>query len=200
MAYYQRKWKPLTYEKWLESNGFNENGITYILAGGDTYSIKDRLKEAGLKYSPILQWHGPEKLKIGDEYTWIPLNFSHYYVWNEAEGCAFLIGGSADEINALINPKTESTSKFVGEVGDRLRDILVMVKSVAGFDTAYGYKYVYTFEDIDGNIFTWFTATQKQINRGDTFILTGTVKEHKTYKGVDTTYLSRCTLAEADDE
>lgn len=200
MAFYQRKWKPLTKEKWLEMNGFNEDGLTYILAGGDTYAIKDQLKDAGLKYSPILQWHGPEKLRIGENYTWIPLRFENYYEWNEAAGTAFLIGGSGDAIAELINPKIESTSKFVGEIGNRLRDLFVMVKSVAGFNTAYGYKYVYTFEDNDGNILTWFTETQKQIRRGELYLLTGTVKEHKVYKGVETTYLSRCVLEEADSE
>lgn len=45
----ERKAKAFT--RWLERNGFNENEETYLIYG-NTYPIKDKLKEAGCKFSP----------------------------------------------------------------------------------------------------------------------------------------------------
>ena len=41
----------VTKGKWLEENGFSHLGETYVVMG-NSYSIKDALKEAGFKFSP----------------------------------------------------------------------------------------------------------------------------------------------------
>ena len=47
-----------------ENNGLNrEKNNTYIVLG-DTYSIKDLLKEKGAKYNKILGWHFPTKVEV----------------------------------------------------------------------------------------------------------------------------------------
>ena len=66
---------------WLEQNGFSAQGITYAIVG-DTYAIKDWLKENGYKFNPILKWHGPEELlDLPEGYHTIEFNFDDLYEW-----------------------------------------------------------------------------------------------------------------------
>lgn len=85
-------------------------------------------------------------------------------------------------------------SKWIGEVGERLTDLKLMVKYVNGFDGQFGFTYVYKMEDEDGNQFTWFT--QKSLEQGQSYIVRGTVKKHDEFRGVKQTVLTRCHLKE----
>ena len=102
-----------------------------------------------------------------------------------------------EKIDLIFNPIVESNSQFVGEIGERLRDIPMQVRNISGFDSAYGYKWVYTFEDDDGNVYSWFTTSQQAVSVGMKCIVTGTIKAHVEYKSVFTTQLSRCIIKEA---
>ena len=69
-------------------------------------------------------------------------------------------------------------STYQGQIGERLRNIPVTVISCNTFSSNYGNKQVITFEDDYENIYVWFTTT-KQVEAGSTWLLTGTVKDHK---------------------
>ena len=43
-------------KNWLLRNNFDENGDTFIVMG-DSYTIKDKLKSFGFKYSDYIKWH-----------------------------------------------------------------------------------------------------------------------------------------------
>ena len=45
---------------WPRNNGFNDDNLTFIFTIGNTYEIKDELKEAGYKFNRELGWHGAE--------------------------------------------------------------------------------------------------------------------------------------------
>ena len=47
-------------EKFYKENAFDENGYTYIVLG-NTYPIKEQLKQQGAKYSTELGWHFVEE-------------------------------------------------------------------------------------------------------------------------------------------
>lgn len=99
----------------------------------------------------------------------------------------------------------------VGEVGKKITSEVVykrFIKVYNPFCSPYNYTdtFIYFFEDENGNVLTWKTnallsldevdqnGTCKPIavNVGAKLILTGTVKAHTDYKGVDQTNLSRC--------
>lgn len=189
--------KKLTKTEWLTVNGFSEYGVTYLVLG-NSYPIKDELKEAGFKFSPLLRWHGPEaNYVLPENCNYYELRYEDLFTWDEDSHTTFMKEGAREKIDLIFNPIVESNSQFVGEIGERLRDIPMQVRNIGGFDSAYGYKWVYTFEDNDGNVYSWFTTSQQAVSVGMKCIVTGTIKAHVEYKSVFTTQLNRCVIKEA---
>jgi hypothetical protein len=87
----------------------------------------------------------------------------------------------------------KSLSEYVGDIKERLRDLQVTLTSARSFDGFYGTSFIYTFV-CGENVLVWMTSSCKDIEVGDHFLLTGTVKEHSEYKGVKQTKLSRCII------
>ena len=186
--------RKITKTEWLEANGFSEYGVTYLVLG-NSYPIKDILKDKGFKFSPLLRWHcGNCDFELPEGCYYKELQFEDVFIWNEEEKVAFMKEGTRDKLDEIFNPKEENHSDYVGEIKERLRDISTKIRSIAGFDSAYGYKWVYTFIDEEGNLYTWFTTAQQPVSIGDHVNLTGTVKAHVEYKGARTTQLTRCKL------
>ena len=189
--------KKLTKTEWLTVNGFSEYGVTYLVLG-NSYPIKDELKEARFKFSPLLRWHGPEaNYVLPENCNYYELRYEDLFTWDEDSHTTFMKEGAREKIDRIFNPIVESNSQFVGEIGERIRDIPMQVRNIGGFDSAYGYKWVYTFEDNDGNVYSWFTTSQQAISIGMNCIVTGTIKAHVEYKSVFTTQLNRCIIKEA---
>ena len=177
-------------EKWLEYNGFNKDGETYLIYG-NTYPIKGMLKEAGCKFSQELKWHGPaavdvpkdcfvEKIHWSDVYSW---HGDVREMWRTEEGQKFL-----DDIFSK-----NSFGEYVGEVGERLRNIRVTFVKAVEFTGKYGDGKVYRF-DYDGCALSWFTEVEKNLEEGETYTLSGTVKKHQLYGNEKTTQLTRCLI------
>jgi hypothetical protein len=188
--------RKITKTEWFEVNGFSEYGVTYLVLG-NSYPIKDTLKEEGFKFSPLLRWHADNcDFVLPEGCYYKELQFEDVFTWSEEENVAFMKEGAREKIEEIFNPKVVYNSDYVGEIKERIRDIPVEVRAIGGFDSAYGYKWVYTFIDEDGNLYTWFTTAQQTVTLGDRVILTGTVTAHVEYKGARTTQLNRCVLKE----
>lgn len=189
--------RDITKNQWFEVNGFSNEGITYLVLG-NSYSIKEELKDNGFKFSPLLRWHADTctfQLPAGCYYKM--LNFYDLFTWDEETNSAFMKPGTREAIELIFNPPEECTSTYVGDIGERLRDIIVLVRNIGGYESAYGYKWVYTFEDENGNRYSWFTSTQQGLSTGMKISISGTVKGHVEYKGVETTQLTRCIVRSA---
>ena len=96
----------------------------------------------------------------------------------------------ADKVNEASNSST-----YLGVVGKRMTFDVTLISEHVLPDYGYGSPSLYRFEDKDGNVIMWKSSTDKDITNGDNFKLTGTVKEHKEWKGVKQTFLTRCKLA-----
>ena len=178
-------------KKWLEKNGFAEDGTSYIITG-DSYSIKDELKAAGWKYDPILKWHKANPADYEDRV--VKINVEDCFQIS-AWGDGRYLSTAKDFIENLLNEAKEpSASEWVGEVGERLKKIPVTLIGLFGYEGKYGYSQVVKFQDENGNAFTWFTATNIPVAIGDSCLLTGTVKKLDTYKDEKTTILTRCRI------
>ncbi len=189
--------KKLTKTEWLTVNGFSEYGVTYLVLG-NSYPIKDELKDSGFKFSPLLRWHGPEaNYVLPENCSYYELRYEDLFTWDEDSHTTFMKEGAREKIDLIFNPIVESNSQFVGEIGERLRDIPMRVRNIGGYNSAYGYKWVYTFEDNDGNVYSWFTTSQQAVSVGMNCIVTGSIKAHVEYKSVFTTQLNRCIIKEA---
>ena len=180
--------------KWLEENGFNEDEITYVYAGADSYQIKDELKEAGFRFSANLKWHKATRdekyadnlieVKLGDLAQWSAWGKASYN--SDAQKIV-------EEKIAAVQP--ESTSTWIGEVGDKLKDIKVKLTRKYNFNGKYGVTTVYNFVTEDGNNLTWFSSTYQPYDIGEWVkIKYTTIKDHSEYKGVKSTIITRTKL------
>lgn len=180
-------------KEWPQRNGFDEMGNTWIFVKGNTYAIKDSLKESGYKFNKQLGWHGAECLNdLPEGYEICQISFSEVYEW------PFKTASEPDFIGEQVVAEAKSKAgdgEFVGEIGERLRALDVQLMSVKEYDGAFGLSYIYQFS-YKGDVLIWMTTKYMEVEPNEWYVLTGTVKKHENYKGMNQTYLSRCILKE----
>lgn len=175
--------------------GFKD-GKTYCVCG-DTFAIKDTLKEAGAKFSRELGWHFDEPVLA---YPCIEVNadevISDELDWYYGKAQFKFMDNAAEIVKAKM-PKKEITSEYVGEVNQKI-EVALTLKRVFTYETCFGYRtstvYVNSFEDENGNVFVWKTSSWCGDER-QTYTVKGTIKEHNEYKGTKQNVLTRCKIA-----
>ena len=179
----------------MVKNGFDENGFTWCVFGGNTYAIKELLKELGCKFDTILQWHCNHPIELPDGYSLFSVAFDDIFVWDCYHKRATYKDGAGNFIKQKINENAVSrfTEYFDGSVGERIKGISATLSDIRGFSGQYGWTHIYTFEN-ESNVFTWFTTKPLNIEIGTKVTLTGTIKKFEEYKGIKTTQLSRCII------
>lgn len=177
-------------EAWLKRNGFNENNTTFVITG-ETYSIKDELKAKGYKFDGVLKWH---KDSIDDEYKDRSVEIKldevcEINVWGEGHYKT----GAFDYIDKLIaGAPSNSTSDWIGEVGDKIKDLSVTLIKRTSFQGQYGLTNIYNFVDDAGNRLSWFTSTFPQIEEGSKVTISyATIKKNDKYKNEKITVILR---------
>lgn len=184
--------------EFFEKQGYNEEGKTYVVLG-DTYSIREQLKEEGAKFDSLIGWHFANKpenhptveISVDDVYE---KDYAETYRWNSWK-TEETFSQKIEQATKEMKPE-ESESNFFGNIGDKCEVTLTYVKS-NGFESTYGYrttiKYFHIFKDENGNVFIWKTTNSLYKVEPNTVItLKGTIKEHNVYKGIKQTELTRC--------
>ena len=180
-------------EVWLATNGFSPEGITYVITG-DSYSIKDELKNAGFKYDVVLRWHRASAEGYEDRVIKIDVNdVIEFSAWGEGHYKT----GSKDIVDKLLlKDLPQENSEWIGTVGEKYPATKVTIVKKASFSGRFGLTNVFTFKDAEGNLLTWFTTKIIPFEIGTPLILKGTIKDHSEYKDVKNTVLTRCTFKE----
>ena len=181
--------------KWLKENCFNENLTTFVYFPADSFEVKDNLKDAGFHFSKNLLWHIANIPKgYEDKVVEIALDqVAEIGAWGEG----FYRPGArtfVDDILKNCRPIEESTSEWLFEEKERFYDYAVVLKSVRGMETRFGWTQLVKFEDANGNILQWWTAVEIKAEVGDQVLLTGTVKKFEEYKGNKITTVTRCKI------
>lgn len=177
----------------LEKFGYNlENPMVYIVTGGNTYSIKDQLKQAGAMYTTATGWYFSHEVEVPKGYSLLMVPFDKIFNWFP-QTKRIVIKDEAKENIAAASPKIESLSEYEGEIKERLRNLETTFVQKYTFDGFYGTTNVFTFKHGE-NILTWMTSSCPEIEVGEKILLTGTVKKHQEYKGIKQTVLSRCII------
>ena len=113
---------------------------------------------------------------------------------SEAGKVVFMVPLSAtkDDVKAAVEAMTyePDDSQFQGEVGQRIEVELTVEKAIR-LDGYYGPSTMHIFRDANGNAYVWTTAS-KSWEEGSTRLVRGTIKEHKAYRNVNQTVLTRC--------
>lgn len=192
--------------KFFSREGFDQDGNIWCILG-DTYSIKDELRELGCKFDYSLGWHCDHEL---EGYATIKLTASQICDKNENgvfiswrnEELSQLISEAQRKHEELTAPKA---SQYVGNIGDKIEMPVTfwkmstyMVQAFGGYynrdEPAMETKYIYSFIDASGNCLIWNTTSFHQLSDGDKLILKGTIKRHSEYKGIKQTELQRCKI------
>ena len=173
--------------------GFGEAGFIWIFKG-DTYAALDWFRWAPTRYAEFFGWYLPSDIEMP---TPLPANIEPLkLMWEdvkdpENEDKIMDHDLIRNYVNSLVYEP--GTSEWVGEIKDKITLPLTCTK-VRHFMNMYGTSTFYTFEDENKNVFTWTTQTSKDIQEGQTYLVSGRVKEHTTYRNVKQTALTRCTI------
>lgn len=175
--------------------GFNDNLITYMVVGGNTYEIKDDLREHGAKFNSILNWHMPYQITLPEGYSFCEISFDEVYDFKPlAKSAEMKIDAKQIVEDKLAETLGDDASEFYPEdEGTRIRGIEATVEKITGFSGVYGYTYIYNFI-ADNFHFVWMTSSHQTLEEGDAVVLAGTIKKFDTYKGVRQTFLTRCKI------
>lgn len=180
---------------WLEKNGFNSEGITYLFLG-NTYEIKDQLKELGAKFDRLLGWHIDREIE-GYQFITVNVNdvtfesmFDGYTLEPEKVWKLDLDSLKKSAYKAQNNIKA---SEYVGNIKDKV-ELEVVFQFRASWDSDFGTMNLYSFTDLNGNLIVWKTGNYFELESGDHVTIKGTVKDHSEYKGEKQTVLTRCKI------
>lgn len=181
----------------LEKLGF-ESDIVYLVTG-NTFEIKDELKERGARFNPALNWHFLKKTEVPEGHELVEVKIDDLYDWYPRVK-RLELKADAREIAAAArrSVEPESKSEWVGEIKERLRNLKVTLTGARAVESMYGSSILFTFAQ-DDNIFTWFTSCPPDSDKaivGHSYLLTGTVKKFTEYNGTKQTQLNRCILKE----
>lgn len=185
--------------EFLKRHGFDENGTAWVVAG-KTFEIKDELKEAGAKFDSAIGWHFDHNVET---YKCFELHIEEIAEktiigdW-EINPDVREIKKLCAEKSAKLCPTEEAIkSEYIGNIGDKI-EVKVLFKRQYEFISNYTYygetNYINTFEDESGNILVWKTSSYQSIDEGNTYTIKGTIKDHKEYRNVKQTVLTRCKI------
>ena len=94
--------KRLTKNEWLEANGFSDFGVTYLILG-NSYLIKDDLKENGFKFSPLLRWQGSNNdLNLPADCSYHKLCYEDIFIWDEESRTTFMKEGAREKLALIL--------------------------------------------------------------------------------------------------
>lgn len=185
----------MTRAEWYKKNGFDELGVTYIIAGDNTYYIKDMLKEAGCRFNKLLKWHSPVAVdNLPEGYINLKVPFELVYTYDkETDEVLEKCGAEITMKKMYTAAMPEVKSEFYGEAGGRVDKVTAVLDSVHGFGTQFGWTNIYTFKSGD-YVFVWFTAKELDLKRNTVVELSGRIKSHEEYRGVNTTRINYCKI------
>ena len=195
--------------EFFSKNGFTAEGKTYFVLG-NTYDIKEELKAQGAKWDNVSRhWHmanpyeGLNTLQVSVEEMYVA-GYGGIYSWNswirsewdDPEYYPNKIQAAEDRLKAKA-----STSQHVGKVGKKYTAVMTYIHT-ASWENGYGGYWnsgvtnLHTFKDEQGNVFVWKTDKYIEADYGTKLTVSGTVKEHSDYKGINQTVLTRCKVEE----
>ncbi len=178
-------------EKEMTRLNFSRDGFIYVVGGGNTYNIKEELKQKGFWFSSEYGWFRKEEIDLPAPYKLFKIAFDELYKWEPQFNKAFPRDNIKQTINSIIynnNEKKNSLSTYVGTLGERIT-VPVIFKRVKNFNGFY----IYTFK-YEHNVLIWVTKKQTAFQVNQPLELTGTVRAHEEVHGIQITKVNRCSI------
>lgn len=167
--------------------GFTNGYITIFK--GNTYAYKEYLKSIGCTYRKLWGWGLSSDMKLPEDFPTdlIPVKLYWNKIGNE-EGSLYADSTVKEEVDKLIYDP--GVSDWQGAIGERLDLYVTIVKALEIGD--FG-DILHIMKDSDENEYVWKTSARR-LEETKTYHLRGTVKEHKTFRNIKQTILTRCIL------
>ena len=174
-----------------ETLGFKEAGYITIYYGNTYENLSWFKAEPECRYHAIFGWYTPSDEEISNE---IPdgVKIAKLYWDNVKDQETTLNEDKATEVVEGLRYGDVNPGNYVGEIGERYSFELKIEKALS-LNGYYGPSTMHIMSDLDGNTFVWTTAA-KTLTVGETYYLKGTIKDHKEYRGVKQTVLTRCKI------
>jgi ribosomal protein S17E len=109
------------------------------------------------------------------------------------------------QIEKMSKEEEDTNYEFYGNVGDKFSVNDITIKNIIMGESSFGYYCIFIITDKNNHIFIWNTnPSTASKNVGDNItshigesykLLTGTIKEHKVYRGKNQTVITRCKLS-----
>lgn len=185
-------------DKWLQENGFNEEGYTYIYFPKNSYDVKEELKAAGFMWHQFILWHRGSAEGYEDKVVKVHKDeIMEFTVF----GQPFLFESAAQLIKDRVKAaRPQSLSEWIGEEKEKLVELPVELHKRTGFQGQFGWTNVYTFLYDGKNEIVWFTSTDNPIEVNTSCLLSGTIKKHDTYNDSKVTIVTRCKIISLGQE
>lgn len=90
----------------------------------------------------------------------------------------------------LASNKVEYTKGFLGSIKDKVV-IDVMVESIRPMESYYGINYLIKMRTNSNHCVVWFASNKPDFEENNHIKIKGTIKEHKVYRDIDQTYITR---------
>ena len=151
--------------------------------------IQDWFKENGARYTKMWGWSFGDFAAMPSE---LPEGVESIQLSWEAIGNEDGSLKTDSEVQAAVEDLIydESPSEFQGEIGDKI-EVDLYVQKAMQFDGYFGTSTMHVMTDEDENIFIWSTSA-KTLQETSWYRVKGTIKDHKTYRHVKQTVLTRC--------
>lgn len=167
---------------------FGEADTVYAVMG-DSFSIKEQLKEEGARWSsPLRKWCFDVDM---EKYTTLAVNFFDI-VTIDGDGCRV----DWDKIEVALNHNVADNSalnEYIGAVGDKI-EAEVKVINIIAYEMQMNYHTQYmeivVMQDKEGHRLTWSTGANK-FDIGASVKIKCAIKDHREYKGAFQTVVIR---------
>jgi len=165
--------------KWIEENGFNAEGLTYVYFPNNSYNVKETLKDEGFRFSSTLMWHC-SYIPVGYEDKVIEIKMTdlvEFSAWGEGH----YIIGAKEEVDAAMRDARRTggcPSEWIGDPKDKIYGLSVTLTDIHNYNSKYGVSSIVRFETESGNIVKWFTSTNIDLEIGSKVLVSATIKEN----------------------
>ena len=174
--------------EWCRLNGFNSKRVTYCIVG-DTYSIKEKLKNAGCRFHPTLGWHCSETLSLPANYNIIPVTFDEAFVWDH---------NFSNALPRQLVPRLKDAVppvEFAGQIGDVLTDIEATLTKITSYTTKFGLSHCYVFITENKEVLVWNTTTSLPLSEDAKCVIKrAKIKDLQVYNGEKRTIVKNLSL------
>lgn len=171
--------------------GFGEAGYITVYFGNTYENLEWFKAEPECRYHKTWGWYTPSDMDVAQI---LPKEVSTFKLfWNDI--CTENNEINLETVEQIMNKikyANENSGNFVGEIGERTKFNLT-IKKVIPVENRYGISSMHIMKDENDNTFIWTTAS-KTLEVGKEYNMKGTIKDHREYRGIKQTILSRCTI------